>query len=71
MPAAIICHGTDCRTLTGSALRTDIPAAAANFVLRSGLPKSYVKTAGSSNKRRHALLDRVDRPADVPRAEKA
>ena len=36
MPAAIICHGTNCRTLTGSALRTDIPAAAANFALRSG-----------------------------------
>jgi hypothetical protein len=50
-----ICHCTDCQTLTGSAFRTNIPAAAANFVLRSGTPKSYVKTAESGNKRRHAF----------------
>jgi hypothetical protein len=52
-------------------------------VLRSGTPKSYVKTAESGNKRRHlrrlrhadlrprrSALPRVDRLADVPRAEK-
>jgi hypothetical protein len=64
--ATTICHCTDCRTLTGSPFRTDIPAAAANFVLRSGLPKSYLKGAESGNKRRHALRDRIDRLTDVP-----
>jgi hypothetical protein len=50
-----ICHCTDCQTLTGSAFRANIPAPAAHFVLRSGAPKSYVKTADSGNRRRHAF----------------
>ena len=49
------CHCTDCQTLTGSAFRINIPAPAEHFVLRSGTPKSYVKTAESGNKRRHAF----------------
>jgi hypothetical protein len=52
---ATICHCTDCQTLTGSAFRVNISTAAANFVLRSGTPKSYIKTAESGNKRRHAF----------------
>jgi hypothetical protein len=55
-PTALsICHCTDCQTLTGSAFRINIPAPAEHFVLRSGTPKSYVKTAESGNKRRHAF----------------
>ncbi len=55
-PATVtVCHCTDCQTLTGSAFRANIPTSAANFVLRSGTPKSYVKTAESGNKRRHAF----------------
>jgi hypothetical protein len=55
-PASVtICHCADCQTLTGSAFRANIQTAAANFVLRSGTPKSYVKTAESGNKRRHAF----------------
>ena len=53
--ALTICHCTDCQTLTGSAFRINIPAPAEHFVLRSGMPKSYVKTAESGNKRRHAF----------------
>jgi hypothetical protein len=53
--ALTICHCTDCQTLTGSAFRTNIPEPAEHFVLRSGTPKSYVKTAESGNKRRHAF----------------
>ena len=53
--ALTICHCTDCQTLTGSAFRINIPAPAEHFVLRSGTPKSYVKTAESGNKRRHAF----------------
>ncbi len=43
------------QTLTGSVFRINIPAPAEHFVLRSGTPKSYVKTAESGNKRRHAF----------------
>ena len=55
-PAAVtICHCTDCQRLTGSAFRANVQALAAQFVLRSGMPKSYVKTAESGNRRRHAF----------------
>jgi hypothetical protein len=55
-PATVtICHCADCQTLTGSAFRANIPAAAGSFVLRTGTPKSYVKTAESGNQRRHAF----------------
>jgi hypothetical protein len=50
-----ICHCTDCQILTGSAFRANVLAPAAHFVLRSGTPKSYVKTAESGNRRRHAF----------------
>ena len=52
--ALTICHCTDCQTLTRSAFCVNIPASAEHFVLR-GTPKSYVKTAESGNKRRHAF----------------
>jgi hypothetical protein len=50
-----ICHCTDCQTLSGSAFRINIPAPAEHFVLLSGTPKTYVKTAESCNKRLHAF----------------
>ncbi len=54
-PAAVaICHCTDCQRLTGSAYRANIAAPASTFILR-GEPKSYIKTAESGNKRRHAF----------------
>jgi hypothetical protein len=53
--AITICHCTDCQTLTGSAFRANVRAQAADFMLRSGTPKSYVKTAESRNRRRHAF----------------
>ena len=54
-PAAVaICHCTDCQRLTGSVYRANIAAPASTFVLR-GEPKSYIKTAESGNKRRHAF----------------
>jgi hypothetical protein len=49
-----VCHCTDCQTLTGSAFRANIAAAAETFVLR-GEPKIYIKTADSGNKRAHAF----------------
>jgi hypothetical protein len=40
--------------LTGSAYRTNVPAAAETFVL-SGQPTIYIKTADSGTKRAHAF----------------
>jgi hypothetical protein len=55
-PATLnICHCTDCQRLSGSAFRASIPAPAAQFALLRGEPKSYVKTAESGAKRRHAF----------------
>ena len=60
--AVTICHCTDCQRLTGSAFRANIVAPAAQFVLRSGTPRSYIKTAESGNKRRHAFCDNCGTP---------
>jgi hypothetical protein len=45
----IICHCTDCQTISGAPFRAAVPVKAENFVL-SGQPKSYVKTADSGRK---------------------
>ena len=50
-----ICHCTDCQTLSGTAFRVNIPALAEHFVLLSGTPKTYIKTAESGNKRLYAF----------------
>ncbi|HEV2701879.1 MAG TPA: GFA family protein [Steroidobacteraceae bacterium] len=50
-----ICHCTDCQTLTGSAYRVTAHAPAAQFTLRSGTPKVYIKTAESGTKRAHGF----------------
>ena len=47
----VICHCTDCQTLSGSAFRTVVPTKAGTFRLLAGAPKVYVKTADSGNKR--------------------
>jgi hypothetical protein len=41
--------------LTGTAYRTTVPAAVASFVLHSGVPRRYVKTAQSGNQRIHTF----------------
>ena len=51
----LICHCTDCQTLTGSAFRTAVPANEGTFRLLSGAPKIYVKTAESGKKREQAF----------------
>ena len=53
--ALTICHCTDCQRITGSAFRANIAAPAEHFVLKSGTPKSYIKTAERGNKRRQAF----------------
>lgn len=48
-PARVtLCHCTDCQALTGTAFRTTVPAPIETFVLRSGAPKTYVKTTAES-----------------------
>jgi hypothetical protein len=49
--AAFVCHCSDCQILSGSVFRVIVPAAAANFVIKSGSPKIYVKIAESGNRR--------------------
>jgi hypothetical protein len=58
----VICHCTDCEVLTGSAYRVTVPAAKAEFVLRTGEPKEYVKTADSGAKRVHAFCSNCGSP---------
>ncbi|MBV8122062.1 MAG: GFA family protein [Alphaproteobacteria bacterium] len=48
-------HCTDCQTPSGSAFRVNIPAPAEHFVLLSGTPETYAKTAESCNKRLHVF----------------
>src|SRR5258708_31733651 len=50
-----ICHCTDCQRLTGTAFRTNVASLPGSFVLKSGTPKIYTKTAESGNKRAHAF----------------
>jgi hypothetical protein len=50
-----ICHCTDCQMLSGSAYRVNVRAPASSFILRSGTPRIYIKTADSGKKRAHAF----------------
>ncbi len=50
-----ICHCTDCQMLSGTAYRTGVPADAKTFVLKSGTPRVYVKTAQSGRRRQQAF----------------
>jgi hypothetical protein len=42
----IICHCTDCQTISGAPYRVNVPALASNLSL-TGDPKTYVKVGGS------------------------
>ena len=55
-PGAVrICHCTDCQTLSGSAFRINVASLPGTFVLKSGSPKTYIKTAESGNQRAHGF----------------
>lgn len=45
----ILCHCTDCQTISGAPYRANVPAAADAFTLH-GQPRTYVKTAASGNR---------------------
>jgi hypothetical protein len=57
-----VCHCTDCQMLSGTAFRTNVPVAPGSFVLQSGTPKVYVKTADSGNQREHAFCRECGTP---------
>ena len=51
----IICHCTDCQTLSGTAYRTVVAAIEDTFKILSGDPKIYVKLAENGSKRAQAF----------------
>jgi hypothetical protein len=62
-PATVgLCHCTDCQELTGSPYRVSVPAPAATFKMLRGEPKTFIKTAESGNKRRHAFCGNCGSP---------
>jgi hypothetical protein len=48
----LVCHCTDCQTLSGSAYRTVVFVEERSFTLLAGTPKIYVKTTADSGRPR-------------------
>ena len=62
-PAKVmICHCTDCQTLSGTAFRTVVPVPRNDFRILSGTPKIYMKTAESGNRRQQAFYGNCGTP---------
>jgi hypothetical protein len=57
----VICHCTDCQTLSGSAFRIVVGARKDAFRI-TGEPKVYVKTAESGNRRAQAFCPECGTP---------
>lgn len=47
----VVCHCVDCQTLSGAPFRASVPARIEDFRLLKGVPRTYVKTAESGNRR--------------------
>jgi Glutathione-dependent formaldehyde-activating enzyme len=60
----LICHCTDCQTLSGSAFRVVAYTREDAFKLLSGELKIYVKTSESGNKRRQSFCPECGTPQD-------
>ena len=58
----MICHCTDCQTLSGSAFRTAAPTREDTFKLLTGELKIYVKTAENGAKRAQAFCPECGTP---------
>ena len=63
----MICHCTDCQTLTGSAFRTFALTREDGFNLLSGKLKTYVKTSESGTKRLQTFCPNADPRSIRPR----
>ena len=53
-----LCNCTDCQTMSGAPLRAVVTARAGTFVLLSGTPAEYVKTADSGVQRPQGFCPR-------------
>jgi hypothetical protein len=51
----VICHCTDCQTLSGTAFRTVVASLPGTFRLLAGVPRVYVKTGESGNRREQSF----------------
>jgi len=60
--SAIICHCTDCQTLSGAPFRVVVFAREADFRLLSGQPKVYVKLADSGRQREQTFCPECGTP---------
>src|SRR6476659_7440405 len=58
----VICHCTDCQTLSGSAFRTVVPTNEGALKLLSGAPKVYVKAAENGNRRKQTFCPECGTP---------
>ena len=58
----MICHCTDCQTLSGSAFRIAALTREGGFQLLSGAVKTYVKTADSGTRRAQAFCPECGSP---------
>ena len=58
----VVCHCTDCQTLTGSVFRVVVRVPRENVEWGGGKPKKYVKTAESGNKRAQAFCPECGTP---------
>ena len=69
-PATVrICHCTDCQKLTGTVYRAGIASLPGTFVLTSGTPRIYLKTAESGTQRAHAFCPECGTPIYSTAAE--
>ena len=66
----MVCHCTDCQTLSGSPFRAVVAAPIASFNLR-GEPKSYVKVAQSGNRRAQVFCPECGTPLYATAPENA
>ena len=67
----MVCHCTDCQTLSGSAFRVAVAAPIDTFVLH-GNPKTYVKVAESGNRRAQVFCPNCATPRRMrPRSSSA
>jgi hypothetical protein len=62
LDTVVICHCTDCQTFSGSAFRTVVQTKPGTFTLLAGVPKVYVKTAESGNKRQQTFCPECGTP---------
>jgi hypothetical protein len=58
----IICHCTDCQTLSGTAFRTVVQVQSEQFKMLGGEPTSFIKTAESGNRREMTFCPKCGSP---------